>query len=207
MRRLIEKSSGKKLDVVVLRDGQNVTLQVVPKLSKDKGPFGERVGRIGVAPSGKGLELGVFQSLREGWRSSMHMTGLVLKTLVKVVQREVSAKELAGPLTIAQFSGESLKHGISSFVFVLSFISINLAIINLLPIPILDGGHLFFFFIEAIMRRPVTGKVREVATHAGLLFIIFLMVFVIYNDISRIMTKKTPGEAQGQAVEQPAKTK
>ncbi len=207
MRSLIEKSPGKNLDLVVLRDGKNVELHVVPKLSEDKGPFGERLGRIGVAPSGKGLELGVGAALQEGWRASIQMTGLVLKTLVKVVKREVSAKELAGPLTIAQFSGESLKHGISSFVFVLSFISINLAIINMLPIPILDGGHIFFFLIEAVMRRPVTGKVREVATHAGLLFIIFLMVFVLYNDISRMMAKKSPLDTQEQTVEQPAPNK
>jgi regulator of sigma E protease len=160
-----------------------------------------------VGPGGKALELGVLESVREGWRSTIGLTRLVLKTLVKLVKMEISAKALSGPITIAQASGESLKHGVLNFIFLLSFISINLAIINLLPVPILDGGHLLFFCIEAVIRRPVTGKVREVATHAGLLFIIFLMVLVFYNDISRILTKGWSLVPQEQKMEQPAKRK
>ena len=189
MQRLVESSEGKKLDVVVDRNGEKVTLQVAPILSKDKGPLGNRVWRIGVTPSGQLVEVGVLRAFQEGWYSTIQLTRMVLKTLVMLVKMEISAKALSGPITIAQASGESLKQGVINFIFLLSFISVNLAIINLLPIPILDGGHLLFFCIEAIIRRPVTGKVREVATHAGLLFIIFLMVLVFYNDISRIITK------------------
>jgi regulator of sigma E protease len=115
------------------------------------------------------------------------LTGLVIETLVKLVRMEISPKALSGPITIAQASGESLEAGLFNFIFLLSFISINLAIINLLPVPILDGGHVMFLIIEGVTRRPLTGKVREIATHAGLLFIIFLMVLVFYNDISRIL--------------------
>jgi regulator of sigma E protease len=110
-------------------------------------------------------------------------------TLVKLVKGELSPDNLGGPITIMQASGESLKAGIIHYIFLLSYISINLAIINLLPIPILDGGHLMFFLIEAVMRKPLTGKVREMAVQFGLLVIVFLMVLVFYNDIYRIVTK------------------
>jgi regulator of sigma E protease len=189
MRVIIEKNPEKPLAVTVEREKQRVDLTITPGLSKQKGIFGRRLGRIGVMPSGAKLEFTVPQALYEGCRFSLHLTGLILKTLVKVIKGEMSAKALSGPITIVQASGESLKAGWFNFFFLLSFISINLAIINLLPVPILDGGHLLFFFIEAITRRPVTGKLREVATHVGLVFIIFLMVLVFYNDISRIITQ------------------
>jgi len=187
MRRVIEKSGGKTLTLTVERDSKRIDLQVTPEFSGDKDFFERPVGRIGVMPSGKSFTLSLPASLYEGCRFTIHLTGLVLETLVKLVKGEISAKALSGPITIVQASGESLKAGIFSFMFMMSFISINLAIINLLPVPILDGGHLMFFAIEAVIRRPVTGKIREIATHAGLFFIIFLMVLVFYNDISRIV--------------------
>lgn len=189
MRRLIEKSPDKPLDITVKRDDQEINLEITPKLAEQRGIFGEPLGRIGVAPSGKTLRLGPAASLYEGVRFSAELTRLVVVTLVNLVRGKVSATALSGPITIAQASGESLKAGAFNFIFLLSYISINLAIINLLPIPILDGGHLMFFTIEAVIRRPVTGKVREVAVQAGLLFIVFLMCLVFYNDISRIITK------------------
>lgn len=185
MRRIIEKSAGKTLTLTVQRDEEKLDLSVTPRASEQDSAAGRSVGRIGVMP----IRLGFFASLYEGVRFTFHLTGLILETLVKLARLEVSAKELAGPITIAQASGESLKAGLFSFIFLMAFISINLAIINLLPIPILDGGHLMFFLIEAVIRRPVTGKVREIATQAGLLFLILLMVLVFYNDISRIMVQ------------------
>jgi regulator of sigma E protease len=189
MRSLIEKSPGKPLTVTIERDGKIIDVQVTPSLSDQKDLFGEPIGRIGVSPSGRSVKLGVAASIYEGIRFTGYLTRLVGVTLLKLVKGEISAKALSGPITIVQASGESLKAGFFSFVFLMSYISINLAIINLLPIPILDGGHLLFFLIEAVIRRPVTGKLREVAVHAGLLFIVLLMALVFYNDISRIVTK------------------
>ncbi|MEJ2718576.1 MAG: RIP metalloprotease RseP, partial [Deltaproteobacteria bacterium] len=185
MRRIIEKNPGKTLSFTVQRGEEKLDLKVTPRASKLENVAGRSVGRIGVMP----IRLGFFASAYEGVRFTVHLTGLILETLVKLARMQVSAKELAGPITIAQASGESLKAGLFSFIFLMAFISINLAIINLLPIPILDGGHLMFFAIEAVIRRPVTGKVREIATHAGLLFLVLLMVLVFYNDINRIMTQ------------------
>lgn len=189
MRAVIEKSPEKRLNVTIERDDNRMDLPVTPSLSDQKDMFGEPLGRIGVSPSGKTVKLGVLGSMYEGIRFTGYLTRLVAVTLVKLVKGEISAKALSGPITIAQVSGESLKAGFFSFIFLMSYISINLAIINLLPIPILDGGHLLFFIIEAIIRRPVTGKLREVAVHAGLLFIVLLMALVFYNDIMRIVTK------------------
>jgi len=154
--------------------------------------FGEPAGRIGVIPAKKYLNLSLTESLYEGLRLSASLTKLVIQTLVKLVTGEMSPKAIGGPIIIVQASGESFKAGVFSFIFLMSYISINLAIINILPVPILDGGHLMFFVIEAIIRRPVTGKIREVATQIGVLLLVFLFVFVFYNDISRIVTKGWP---------------
>ncbi len=189
MRRLIEKKPEQQIVLSVERDGQTKKIPITPQLSEQKDLFGNPRGQIGVAPSGKEIELGFVGAIYEGTRFTFHLTGLVVETLVRIVKGEMSSKALSGPITIVQASGESLKAGVSYFIFLLSFISINLAIINLLPVPILDGGHLMFFAIEAVIRRPVTGKVREIATHAGLVFIIFLMVLVFYNDITRVLTQ------------------
>ena len=189
MRALIEKSAEKTITVTVNRDGSKIDLKVTPSLSDQKDVFGERVGRIGVSPSGKTVRLGIGASLLEGLRYSVFLTRLTFETLVRVVTGELSPKALGGPITIAQASGESLKAGLFSYIFLMSFISINLAIINLLPVPVLDGGHLLFFIIEGVIRRPVTGRVREMAVQVGVLFLVFLMVLVFYNDINRIITK------------------
>lgn len=189
MRTIIEKNPGRKLNITVQRDGDKIDLAVTPALSEQKDMFGEPSGRIGVTPSGKTVPLGPGASLYEGIQFSGYLTKLVGITLVKLVRGEIGAQALSGPITIAQASGESFKAGLFSFIFMMSYISINLAIINLLPVPILDGGHLMFFLIEAVTRRPVTGKVREVAVQFGLLFIVFLFALVIYNDVSRILNK------------------
>jgi regulator of sigma E protease len=189
MRTTIEKSVGKKLALTVDRDGRKIDLSVTPVLGDQKDMFGNPLGRIGVMPSGERVKLGPVASLAEGCRFTVYLTGIVVETLVKLVKMEISPKALSGPITIAQASGESLKAGIFSFVFLISFISINLAVINLLPVPVLDGGHLLFFLVEAVARKPVTGKIRELATAAGLVFIVLLMGLVFYNDISRIWTQ------------------
>jgi regulator of sigma E protease len=187
MRSNIEKHPNQALTFTVERSGRELDLKITPVVGDQKDVFGRPTGKIGVVPSGKRLQLDATRSVWEGVRFTFQLTGLVIETLVKLVKLEISPKALSGPITIAQASGESLKAGAFSFIFLLSFISINLAVINLLPVPILDGGHLLFLLVEAVMRRPLTGRVREVATHAGLLFIILLMGLVFYNDISRII--------------------
>jgi regulator of sigma E protease len=110
-------------------------------------------------------------------------------TIIKLIERTVPANTLGGPILIIQMAGKQAQAGIPNFLFFMAIISINLGIVNLLPIPILDGGHLFFFLLEAIMGKPLSIKKREAAQQVGMVIIILLIVFVFYNDLSRIFTK------------------
>ena len=107
-------------------------------------------------------------------------------SVVKIIKGTVSSKTIGGPIMIAELAGQQAKQGALNLLFFIALISINLAILNILPIPVLDGGHLLFFFIELLIGRPVSIRVREVAQQAGLFVLILLMIFVFYNDITRI---------------------
>jgi regulator of sigma E protease len=112
---------------------------------------------------------------------------VVVKGLVLMVQGRISPRELGGPIAIARAAGQQARAGARYFLSMLAFLSVNLAILNLLPIPALDGGHLAFFSIEGLMRRPLRPRHREIAQQVGLLLLITLMVFVFYNDIHRLV--------------------
>jgi regulator of sigma E protease len=119
------------------------------------------------------------------------MIKLTFVVLGKLIVGAISPKTLAGPIGIAQMSGEVAKAGPLAFLSFLALLSINLGILNLLPIPILDGGHLLFFIIEGIMGKPLSIRKRELAQQVGLFLLIVLMVFVFYNDIYRLVA---PGQ-------------
>jgi regulator of sigma E protease len=124
--------------------------------------------------------------LGESLLQTYKVTELMVVIIAKLIKGDISTDTLGGPIMIAQMAGDSAKAGVGSLISFIALISVNLAIINLLPIPILDGGHLLFFLIEAIKRRPVSIKVREVAQQIGLFILILLMILVFYNDITRI---------------------
>jgi regulator of sigma E protease len=111
---------------------------------------------------------------------------LMVRSVVKMIDGSIPKENLGGPIMIAKMAGDQAKLGIDKLVQFIAFISINLAIINLLPIPVLDGGHLLFFSIEAIIRRPVSIKVREVAQQIGLFLLLLLIILVFYIDISKL---------------------
>ncbi len=128
----------------------------------------------------------VLQALSEGVIQTYNITVLTIKSVVKLLQGTLSPKTLGGPIMIAQMAGQQAKQGITSLAFFIALISVNLAILNFLPIPVLDGGHLLFFFIEAVTGSPVSIKVREIAQQAGIFVLILLMIYVFYNDITRV---------------------
>jgi regulator of sigma E protease len=105
--------------------------------------------------------------------------------IVKIIQRVIPAKEIGSPIMIAKLAGEQARKGIVSLALFTAIISINLGLINLFPIPILDGGHFLFLGLEAILRRPLSIKKMEIAQQVGLILIIFLMLFAVYNDLIR----------------------
>jgi regulator of sigma E protease len=190
---IIQQSEGVELLMNIKRDGRYYEIQLRPKLFVDKNIFGEEIEtyKIGVNASDKFItkRYNPFSAVLKGFQQTWWWTKLTGITIYKLIDRTVPAKTLGGPILIVQMAGEQAQAGLMNFLFFMAIISINLGIINLLPIPILDGGHLFFFLLEAIMGKPISMKKMEIAQQIGLVIIVLLIVFVFYNDITRIFTK------------------
>ena len=183
----IKKSQGRVLKLRIEREGQKTEVAVQPTMREGKNVFGEKQENwaIGIV-SEVSLEksdplLAVPKAFSQTWDYSY----LTLVALYKMVKGEVSPKNLGGPLLIAQMAGQQAREGLGSFFFFIAVLSINLGVLNLLPIPVLDGGHLFFFVLEAILRRPVKLKLREKAQQVGVFVLILIMIYAFYRDIAR----------------------
>jgi len=188
---LIKQSSGGPLRIEILRGNSTVLVKVVPKLVSSKNLFGEPVEKyvIGITASGAVTveRLNPFQSAAQGVLQTWQISKLTVLAIGKIIAGTISAKTLGGPIMIAQLAGQQAEAGIINLIFFIALLSVNLGIINLLPIPVLDGGHLLFFLIEAVSRRPINLKMREVAQQVGIFILVLLMIFVFYNDIARIL--------------------
>ena len=149
-------------------------------------------GKIGIMPLEETVlkRYGVLGSVKEGFKRTVGVISLTLLVLKKLVTLNLSVKTLGGPIIIAKMSGAAAKSGIPFLLVFTAFLSINLGVLNLLPIPILDGGHLFFLLIELIMRKPLGMKKMEMIQKVGFALIILLFVTVTYNDIMRIIPQK-----------------
>jgi len=130
---------------------------------------------------------GPVEALVEGMRKTWNMSVLTLKVLGKLVTGEASIKNLSGPITIAKYAGISAQIGIEPFFSFLAVISISLGVLNLLPIPMLDGGHLFYYLIEIVKGSPVSEQVEELGQRIGLALLLMLMSVAFYNDILRLL--------------------
>jgi regulator of sigma E protease len=183
-------STDDKTILVISREGTERTLSLLPRTQQDAGI--QVSGKIGVMPAQETTfkRYGVFASIKEGFQQSCEMTWLTLMTLGKLITFNISLKMLGGPIVIAKMTGSAAKTGISSLIIFMALLSLNLSIINLLPIPVLDGGHLFFLLIELIMRRPLDTKKMELVQKIGLALLILLFVTVTYNDILRTVPQK-----------------
>jgi len=188
---MIQELGEKPLQLKIQRGEETKTLSVTPEVQEVKNIFGEPIKRpvIGITASGKfntrkvNPLLAGYYSLVQTWTLSK----MFLLTVVKLIERVVPLQTLGGPLLIAQMTGQQAQEGFLNLVYFTALISINLGILNLLPIPVLDGGHLFFFLIEAILGRPIGMKKIEMAQRVGMVFLIVLMIFVFYNDIMRLL--------------------
>lgn len=187
MAALIATSRGRSLAFTVERNGQRHTFDLVPELKTTQNLFGEDVERhvIGIRSAGDVIprELSFGESVRMSVVRTWEITELTVLSVVKLIQGKLPAETLGGPIKIARMAGTQAREGIVSLLIFTAVISINLGILNFLPIPVLDGGHLMFFTIEMISRRPVSIKIREIAQQFGIFLLILLMIFVIYNDI------------------------
>jgi regulator of sigma E protease len=188
---IIMKSGGQELTLKLNREGNLQEVRVKPETVKTKNVFGEDVDswKIGVGAS-KNIFIDRQNPILATWsgiEQTWNITELTLISLVKMAQGVVSPDSLGGPILIAQMAGANVKKGIMNFVFFMALLSINLAVLNLFPIPVLDGGHLLFFLIELVTGKEVNIKWRERAQQVGFFILAMLMIFVFYNDIMRIL--------------------
>jgi len=193
IKKFIEKSPHKDLHMVILRGDKRISTIVSPKEEIVKNIFGEDIksALIGIVASGniRELKLGPFQALMEGGKKTWELTALTVLTVVKLFQGVIPLKTLGGPIMIGQLTGDIARENLSYLLPFMAVISINLAILNLLPVPVLDGGLILLFLIEIVIRKPLSIKKREMAQKIGFFLLILLMAIVFYNDLVRIITK------------------
>jgi regulator of sigma E protease len=187
----IQRRAGQTFDVTIERDGRRLTLPVTATTVKEKNAVGEEteVGRIGVGIVTKTVNYEPYPphlAVGYGVVKTWDMTVLTVKGLWKIVSRQIDSSNIGGPLQIASEAGRQAKEGATSLALFTAIISVNLAVLNLLPVPMLDGGHLFFFIIEAIMGRPLSLRKREAAQQLGFVLLMLLMVYALYNDLMRM---------------------
>jgi regulator of sigma E protease len=132
-------------------------------------------------------QLSFPDAFRESFKANVRSAGLIYKFLQGIVERKMSARSIEGPIRIAQLSGEAAREGPIAFLELMSMVSLNLAIFNLLPIPILDGGVILLLIIEMLLRRDLSLQVKEAVIKVGFVFLMAVVMFVIYNDISKLL--------------------
>ena len=187
----IRSRPGQSFPMTIERDGKTLTVNVTPEPVKEKTPDGQEreVGRIQAGIATKAVSFEPYNpvaALGHGVTKTWDMTVLTIKGLWKLVSRQIDSSNIGGPIQIATEAGRQAKDGMASLALFTAIISVNLAVLNLLPVPMLDGGHLFFFVIEAILGRPLSLQKREAAQRVGFVLLMLLMVYALYNDLVRI---------------------
>lgn len=189
--RLIRHSGEKPLELSIERGEQVFKTEIKPKLMETPDIFGSQTQAliIGITAADHPAveEVGPGKALVEGTVYTWRLSYLTVVSLGKLLAREVPLKSLGGPILIAQVAGKQAKLGVAALVQFMAVLSVNLFLLNLLPIPILDGGHLLFFFLEVVRGKPVEIKHREMAQGVGLMIILALMILVFYQDIVRLV--------------------
>ncbi|OEE71891.1 sigma E protease regulator RseP [Vibrio ordalii] len=189
---LIQSHPNQPVSLVVVRDEQRLTIELTPDVREL--PQGKTIGFAGIAPKVAEwpesyrfeLQYGVFESVGKAVEKTQQVINLTVSMLKKLVVGDVGLNNLSGPISIAKGAGTTADYGLVYFLGFLALISVNLGIINLVPLPMLDGGHLLFFAIEAVIRRPVPEKIQEMGYRIGGAIIFSLMAVAIFNDFSRL---------------------
>ncbi|MBI4698759.1 MAG: RIP metalloprotease RseP [Nitrospirae bacterium] len=192
MSEILSKNAGKELDLKVKRGADLIDIKVVPEPTKDKDNQGREVvvGRIGIS---KKMAAEIIQSDSlisapfKGFQAVYGWSVLTVKVIGKLLTGAVSAKQVGGPILIIDSAAKAASAGVFTYFNFIAIISINLAVFNLLPVPVLDGGHLVLFSIEALRGRPLSDKILNVVNRAGIALLILLIAFVFYNDIMRVI--------------------
>lgn len=184
--RTVSASAGRTLDFAVKRDGELLHLAVTPTLDKASGR-GLIKAAVGVQPELVNVVSAPLPSLRYATRAVWDQARMMVKMIGKMILGEVSVKNVAGPITIADAAGQSAHAGLAVFLRFVAFISISLGVMNLLPIPVLDGGHLLYYAVEVLTGRPVPARIGEIAQRAGVGLLFMLMALAVFNDLVRLL--------------------
>ena len=189
LQKIVSSSDLRPMKFEIDRHGQRLEKWITPKLTDEKNVFGETVGKlklIGIAPASETARESLAGAASKAVIDTCNLTALTVVGIGKLIKGSISAKNLGGPLLIFQQAGERAKAGKSSFLFFLGLISINLGVVNLFPIPILDGGHILFSILELIVRRKIPTRAIEVAQKVGLGILVCIMVLATFNDVLRL---------------------
>jgi regulator of sigma E protease len=194
MTEVIHSNAGKPLILEIRRGGSVFQITITPERKIGKDIFGENreVGLIGIKPSGATVikRENVADALTDSISRTWEISALTAVSIVKIIERVIPAETIGGPVLIVQMAGQQASKGLLNFFVFMAVININLGVLNLLPIPILDGGHILFLGIEAIRRKPLSDRVVAVSQRIGLVIILTLMAFALYNDFMRLITGK-----------------
>ncbi|MET4896753.1 RIP metalloprotease RseP [Sphingomonadaceae bacterium jetA1] len=188
--RYVQIRAGERVTITAERDGRPFTTATTVGVEQQRDRFGNayRIGRLGLRGNGAVdiRPVSVFRAPVVAVQRTGEIVRMMVETLGQVISGRRSVKELGGPVSIAKVSGEQMTLGLDAFVFFVALVSINLGFINLLPVPMLDGGHLFFYAIEAVRRRPLDPGAQEWAFRGGMIAILALMLFVTFNDLGNL---------------------
>ncbi len=188
----VRESAGKSLTLEVERQGQSATVHIVPEAISERG---QAIGKIGVAVADSGQNIrqvrtfvryGVFEAAAKAVVETWDKSVFSLQMMGKMLTGEVSWKNLSGPVTIADYAGKTAKLGLDYYIKFMAMVSISLGVLNLLPIPVLDGGHLMYHIIEVVRRRPLSERAMEISQQIGVSLLVVLMAFAFFNDLNRL---------------------
>lgn len=188
---IVQFNPGKRLDFRVVRDGEEISLTAVPDVFDTEDRFGnpQRIGRLGVARSAAGKRYVRHDPATALWRAvyeTWDLTLSIFQAIGQIIDGTRTTKELGGPIRIAQLSGDMWQSGAASVIMFTAILSINLGLINLIPIPVLDGGHLLFYAVEALRGRPLGERARTFGLRIGLGMLLGLMVLATWNDLMHL---------------------
>jgi regulator of sigma E protease len=190
----IRSRPGKPLALVVVRGGRELAVTVTPNAVRDRDATGARVtvGQIGAAPRVPQVHrrVGVVESVGLGARQTWGSAVMIAGVLKQLVTGQISARNMGGLLSIGEASGETASQGFDAWLMFLALFSVNLAVLNLLPIPILDGGHLMFLAFEAVRGRPLSVEARIRLSQVGLVIVVALMIWANGNDVVRLVLRR-----------------
>ncbi len=190
----VKESEGRVVNLQVLRDGKELQFTGQPNMQEVKNLFGEVVGKrymLGIVRSEeiRYVDASVGQACQTAFVQTWNLGYLTVMGIVKMIQRVIPASELGGPIRIAEMAGQQMEAGWMNLLYFMGLLSVNLGVLNLLPIPVLDGGHLVFLSLEAIRRRRLAERSMEISQKIGIAILGTLMVFVFYNDILRLVKR------------------